>query len=52
MNRLPAFKNDYYYNVADVSGVVYNNCLSLPCSTSITDAEAEQVVNNIKKFYA
>ncbi|SEW44449.1 perosamine synthetase [Chitinophaga sp. YR573] len=52
MNRLPAFKNDYYYNVADVSGVVYNNCLSLPCSTNITDAEAEQVVVNVKKFYA
>jgi perosamine synthetase len=52
MNQLPAFANDIYYNETDVSGSVYGKCLSLPCSTNITDAEVAEVIDKIKQFYA
>jgi perosamine synthetase len=52
MDRLPAYKDDIYYNENDVAGSVYNRCLSLPCSSSITDAEVAEVIEKIKKFYA
>jgi perosamine synthetase len=51
MNRLPAFTNNIYYQHKDVSGEVYAACVSLPCSTNITDAEIEQVIKLVQKFY-
>lgn len=52
MNQLPAFKADIYYNENNVSAKVYNNCLSLPCSTNLSDEEVTEVINKIKQFYA
>lgn len=52
MNRLPAFANDIYYSEADISNMVYEQCLSLPCSTNITDDEVKTVIAKIKEFYA
>jgi perosamine synthetase len=52
MNQLPAFSNDIYYSNNDTSSAVYQNCLSLPCSTNITDEEVRNVIAQIKKFYA
>jgi len=52
MNQLPAFSNDIYYSNNDTSSAVYQNCLSLPCSTNITDDEVRNVIAQIKKFYA
>ncbi|MCO5949288.1 LegC family aminotransferase [Mucilaginibacter flavidus] len=52
MNRLPAFDADIYYNKTDIAGNIYSTCLSLPCSTNITDDEVAAVIENIHQFYA
>ena len=48
MNQLPAMSGDWYVSQGDVSDDIYKNCLSLPCSTNITDAEILEVVAVIK----
>ncbi|GAA3931615.1 LegC family aminotransferase [Chitinophaga oryziterrae] len=52
MNQLPPFKNDLYFHVDDIAGSVYKSCLSMPCSTNISDKEVIEVSNKIKEFYA
>lgn len=51
MNQLPANANDLYYTKTDVSNQIYDTCVSLPCSTNITDEQLEIVVKNIEQFY-
>ena len=51
MNQLPMFTGNIYYNKNDRSDFVYRNCLSIPCSTNITDEELEAVSNKIKEVY-
>ena len=51
MNQLPMFINNIYYNEKDRSDYVYKHCLSIPCSTNITDDELSQVANKIKEVY-
>jgi perosamine synthetase len=51
MNQLRMFANDLYINRNDQSNYVYQHCLSIPCSTNITDAELEGVVQKIKEAY-
>jgi perosamine synthetase len=51
MNQLPMFTNDIYYNHTDRSNFVYQHCLSIPCSTYITDADLEAVSNKIKECF-
>lgn len=51
MNQLSMFKNDIYISSGDVSGKIYSECLSIPCSTYITDDEMQQVINVIKTCY-
>lgn len=51
MNQLPAFKDCIFYSEKNVSDVVYRNCLSLPCSTGITDEQIDQIIGLIRKFY-
>ena len=51
MNRLKMFKKDIYINDKDISGKVYGSCLSIPCSTNITDSEMQLVVDTIKSVY-
>lgn len=51
MNQLPANVNDIYYTHIDISNSVYQSCVSLPCSTGISDNELETVVKNIQSFY-
>jgi perosamine synthetase len=52
MNRLPFMKNAPYITENDVAGSVYGQCVSLPCSTNITDEEVQIVIGLIKQFYA
>lgn len=52
MNQLPVFENDVYYNNGDISGEVFGDCVSLPCSSGITDEMVAIVINKIKEFYA
>lgn len=51
MNQLPANENDLYYTKTDVSNQIYDTCVSLPCSTNITDDQLETVVKHIEEFY-
>jgi perosamine synthetase len=51
MNQLPANESDLYYTKTDVSNQIYDTCVSLPCSTNITDEQLEIVVKNIEQFY-
>lgn len=51
MNQLPMFKTDIYYNKTDRSAFVYNHCLSIPCSTNITNEELKGVTDKIKEVF-
>ena len=51
MNQLPANADDLYYTKTDISNNVYQNCVSLPCSTGVSDNELETVVKIIQSFY-
>lgn len=48
MNKLPMYKDCVYVQQKDNSDYIYNTCLSIPSSTSITDEELEIVVREIK----
>lgn len=48
MNRLPMYKDCIYITDSDVSGKLYESCLSIPCSTNITDEELATVCHEIK----
>ncbi|MGZ5191711.1 MAG: LegC family aminotransferase, partial [Flavisolibacter sp.] len=52
MNQLPAFRNDLYITQNDISDKVYKNCLSLPCSTGLTDSEQDSVISQLEEFYS
>jgi aminotransferase in exopolysaccharide biosynthesis len=49
MNKLPMYKDGVYINKTDNSHYIYNTCLSIPSSTSITDEEMAIVVREIKE---
>jgi aminotransferase in exopolysaccharide biosynthesis len=49
MNKLPMYKDGVYINKTDNSHYIYNTCLSIPSSTSITDEELAIVVREIKE---
>lgn len=51
MNQLPANECDLYHTKTDVSNQIYDTCVSLPCSTNITDEQLETVVKHIEQFY-
>lgn len=48
MNKLPMYKDCVYIQKKDHAGYIYNTCLSIPCSTSITNEQLEIVVKEIK----
>ncbi len=51
MNQLPMFKDDLFIQNNDKSDYVYKHCLSIPCSTNITDEELQRVVDVIKSVF-
>lgn len=51
MNQLRMFKDDIFYNHANKSDFIYRHCLSIPCSTNITDADLEAVAQKIKSCF-
>lgn len=51
MNKLPMFKNELYISKHNISEKVYNNSLSIPCSTYISEKELTLVVDCIKKQF-
>jgi perosamine synthetase len=52
MNQLPMFDKDVYVNKNDMSDFVYKHCLSIPCSTNITDGELQAVADKIKTIFS
>jgi perosamine synthetase len=51
MNQLRMFTNDLFIETNNVSETVYKECLSIPCSTNITNEQLQQVANTIKACY-
>ena len=51
MNQLPMYKDCHYISKYDNCRSIHDNCLSIPCSTNITDAEIKKVVSTIKSFF-
>lgn len=52
MNQLPMFTEDVYYHHTDRSDFVYRHCLSIPCSTYITDEQLASVCGKIREVFA
>jgi perosamine synthetase len=52
MNKLRMFKDDIYYNQDDKSDYIYQRCLSIPCSTYISDEEVKAVAEKIKSVFS
>ena len=51
MNQLRMFKDNLYYNKTDRSDFVYQHCLSIPCSTYITNEQLKAVSDKIKECF-
>lgn len=51
MNQLRMFKDNIFYNKDNHSDFVYKRCLSIPCSTNITDEQLKAVCEKIKEVY-
>ena len=51
INKLPIFSKDLYVSVQNNSGKISELGLMLPCSTSITNHEIDEVINSIFTFY-
>ena len=51
MNQLPMYKDNIYFHRNNVSEYIYKHCLSIPCSTNITENQMEQVVSTIKSAF-
>lgn len=51
MNQLPMYRENIYYTKDDRSDYVYQRCLSIPCSTNITDTEMAAVSEKIRSVY-
>jgi perosamine synthetase len=50
MNKLEMFKKDIYFNKKDVSDTVYQNCISIPCSSYLTDEVLAEIIQKIKEI--
>lgn len=51
MNQLKMFRDNLYFHRNNCSDYVYQHCLSIPCSTNITEQELESVVKTIKSVF-
>jgi dTDP-4-amino-4,6-dideoxygalactose transaminase len=51
MNQLRMFMENIFYNKNNRSDFVYQQCLSIPCSTNITDKQVKAVCDKIKEVF-
>ncbi|MCX6315319.1 MAG: LegC family aminotransferase [Sphingobacteriales bacterium] len=51
MNQLPMFVENIFVQIHNVSDAVYRRCLSIPCSTNISNEEILAVCDKIKGVY-
>jgi perosamine synthetase len=52
MNKLPMYSDCPYIRDKDNAHYIYNTCLSIPCSTSITDEQLEIVAREVKAVFS
>ncbi|MFN3782991.1 MAG: LegC family aminotransferase [Spirosomataceae bacterium] len=52
MNQLPMYQACIYIHQKDTSQEVYQSCLSLPSSSSLTEAQQNRILDVIHSFYA
>jgi perosamine synthetase len=52
MHELPMYKNNIYISDRDHCSEIHTSCLSIPCSTNISNRELATVVNTIGNFYS
>ena len=52
LHLLPAFKDCSFITKEKVSDLLYNSCLSLPCSSGISDNDVKFVSSKIEEFYS
>jgi|TARA_A100001388_G_scaffold277635_2_gene270086 perosamine synthetase len=52
MNMLPMYSNKIFFNKENKSRSVHESCITLPCSTNITEAELNKVAEEIRNFYS
>lgn len=50
MNQLPMHADCTYIHQNDISGQIYQSCISIPSSTNLTDDQVEEVVRVIHAF--
>ncbi len=51
MNQLRMFTSNIFYNKTNQSDFVYQRCLSIPCSTNITNEDLKAVCDKIKEVF-
>lgn len=51
MNRLPMFADSTYVSESDNCASIYESAISIPSSSHISDAELEEVVRTVRRFY-
>ncbi|MGH1359571.1 MAG: aminotransferase class I/II-fold pyridoxal phosphate-dependent enzyme [Burkholderiaceae bacterium] len=51
MNQLPMFANCPFIGEQNVSGQLYESCISIPSSGNLTAEQGERVIDHIKHFY-
>lgn len=51
MNQLKMFSGNKFYHKKNCSDYVYRHCLSIPCSTNITNSQIKSVCDKIKELY-
>ena len=51
MNRLPMYRKNIFVSEKNYSRKIYDQCVSLPSSSGITDKELDIVIATVKKFF-
>jgi perosamine synthetase len=51
MNKLPMYKDLLYISENNISNKIFNECITIPCSSNLSIFNQETVITGIKKFY-
>ncbi|MDB4390598.1 LegC family aminotransferase [Akkermansiaceae bacterium] len=51
MNKLPMYKNLPYISRENISGEIFRECITIPCSSGLSSADQETVIDEIRKFF-
>ncbi len=52
MNKLPMFSKDIFVTNSSVTDNLYEECLSIPCSTDIINKDLDNIISLISKVYS